>query len=904
MQQKEFKKKILIDAAHQEETRVAVIGEGKKLEELDFEIAKLRQLKGNIYLAKVVRIEPSLQAAFIEYGGNRHGFLSFSEIHPDYFRIPVADREKLKEMQIKEAERFKLDEEQEDIPSLDNALSSSDQPVEESDIIASDADQQEKNSENKEETAAQDEKLEDQQADAEAKPKRTRRRVSKKDKLAEASSEEESEASEGAESSPKVERNESLESLLEGANTRPFESFSLNVSESTDPFLSSADLLAPDTENLLGSGISGKPFEEVPDFKGNDASSAPKSTGTSHLRRRRSPQRQRTFSLHKMYKIQEVLQKGQVLLIQVVKEERQNKGAAITTYLSLPGRYCVLMPNNPRGGGISRKITDIQERRKLKTVVEGLEIPKGMGVIIRTAGIGKPIADIKRDFDYLFRLWDKIREETLVSTAPSLVYEEADLIKRSIRDLYSKGIDEVIVEGEEGYKTAKNFMRMLIPTQARKIVHYADDQAPIFTRYGLEKQIESIHDPVVRLKSGGYLVINTTEALISIDINSGRATKERNIRETAYNTNLEAAQEIPRQLRLRDLAGLIVIDFIDMDSSRSNHLIEKAFREGVRRDRAKIQIGPISQFGLLELSRQRLRPSLFETHLKECTVCNGQGVVKTKQASALAALREIYEMALQDSSIDMITVSVLPEVALFILNNKRSMIDQIEEKCKIKVVIEIAHEIAGSSHEIKVSRQKKNQGKDSKGSSDQAKSASDKKGPRRQAVENKATEEVSSEREEKSSNTRRRRPRRDRRPSQNRNEEAGVVEAASSSAAETKPVEKAALPSPAEPKVENKEESKTEAEVKSTPKRRGRPKKADTAPKGDSSKDAPQEKVQTPSVEKENTQKATKKDSTVMTVSASVTPDSQTQIQSEVKKEVVQQNTGPKKKGWWGKLMS
>ena len=903
MQQKEFKKKILIDAAHQEETRVAVIGEGKKLEELDFEIAKLRQLKGNIYLAKVVRIEPSLQAAFVEYGGNRHGFLSFSEIHPDYFRIPVADREKLKEMQIQEAEKFKIDEEEEDGASFGNDLSSADQPTEKKEPESLKTDQPEK----QEEAETQEKPPEDQQEAVEAKPKRTRRRPSKKDKLAEAPSEASSDkdtevsASEvpvDDKASPDVKKNESLESLLEGSDTNPFESFSLNVSESADPFLSSKDLLAPDTEGFLGPEISDKPFEEVANFKEAETPTpaARKSSGTSHLRRRRNPQRQRTFSLHKMYKIQEVLQKGQVLLIQVVKEERQNKGAAITTYLSLPGRYCVLMPNNPRGGGISRKITDIQERRKLKTVVEGLEIPKGMGVIIRTAGIGKTVPDIKRDFDYLFRLWDKIREETLVSTAPSLVYEEADLIKRSIRDLYSKGVDEVIVEGEEGYKTAKNFMRMLIPTQARKIVHYADDQAPIFTRYGLEKQIESIHDPVVRLKSGGYLVINTTEALISIDINSGRATKERNIRETAFNTNLEAAQEIPRQLRLRDLAGLVVIDFIDMDSSRSNHLIEKAFREGVKRDRAKIQIGPISQFGLLELSRQRLRPSLFETHLKTCTTCNGKGVVKTKQASGLAALREVYEMALQDSAIDMITISVLPEVALFILNNKRSMIDQIEEKCKIKVVIEISNEIVGSSHEIKVSRQKKNQGKDNRGSSDQVKSGSDKKGPRRQAAENKAAEnkvaeEASSDDVEKPSNTRRRRPRRDRKPSQTPRDsvKAEQTEVAQQPVAVDKPVEKDISPPPVEEKLESK------SEVKSAPRRRGRPKKAD-----------PQKDVQS----KEKPQQDLK----VATPTASVSPGvtSEPKVQSkpkaqskpEIVSEPIQQNTGPKKKGWWGKLMS
>src|SRR5579883_217210 len=468
-------KRMLIDAAHPEETRVAVL-KGNRLEDFDFETATKKQLKGNIYLAKVTRVEPSLQAAFVDYGGNRHGFLAFNEIHPDYYRIPVADREAL---------------------------------------------------------------LEQERALAERSP-------------------------EGANGGERGE-GEELET------------------------------------------IGGDDIEEVP------------------ARRVRPP---------RPYKIQEVTKRRQIMLVQVVKEERGNKGAALTTYLSLAGRYCVLMPNTPRGGGISRKITNLKDRRRLKSILEEFEIPEGMSVIVRTAGMERSKAEIKRDLEYLMRLWDEIRTVTLQSTAPALIYEEASLIKRSIRDLYDRDIDEIQVEGEEGYRAAKEFMRMLTPSHAKRVHLYKDDLIPLFHRYQVESQIDGIHSPVVHLKSGGYIVITPTEALVSIDVNSGRATKERNIEETALRTNLEAAEEISRQVRLRDLAGLIVIDFIDMEESRNNAAVERRLKEAMRSDRARIQIGRISAFGLLELSRQRLRPSLVEATMEMCTHCGGTGWVRSIESTA------------------------------------------------------------------------------------------------------------------------------------------------------------------------------------------------------------------------------------------------------------------------------
>ncbi len=538
--------RMLIDATHAEETRVVTI-RGNRLEEFDFETSTKKQLKGNIYLAKVTRVEPSLQAAFVEYGGNRHGFLAFNEIHPDYYQIPVADREMLLKQYAEEeraaAEAFDAE--------ADDAVGSS--------------------------------------------------------------------ASTQADATP---------------------------------------------EN--GDAAVAEPVESVGGDEIDDV----------------SPRRQ---ALPRSYKIQEVIKRRQILLVQVTKEERGNKGAALTTYLSLAGRYCVLMPNTARGGGISRKIVNSADRKHLKEIATSLNVPEGMGVIIRTAGMKRSKAEIKRDYEYLLRLWDTIREKTLQSTAPALIYEEADLIKRSIRDLYSKDVEEVLVEGDDGYRAAKEFMRMLMPSHAKRVKRYKE-RIPLFHRFQVDQQFDSMYSPDVTLKSGGYIVINPTEALVSIDVNSGRSTRERNIEETAYKTNLEAAEELARQLRLRDLAGLIVIDFIDMDNNQNNRNVERRLKECLKSDRARIQVGRISAFGLLEMSRQRLRPSLLEASTEICPHCRGMGVIRSTESTVLHVLRAIEDEGIRERSAK-ITLFVPTKVALYILNQKREALHEIEQRYGFQVMV-------------------------------------------------------------------------------------------------------------------------------------------------------------------------------------------------------------------------
>ena len=510
--------RMLIDARHPEETRVAVVN-GQRIEEFDFEAADRKQLKGNIYLAKVTRVEPSLQAAFVEYGGNRHGFLAFSEIHPDYYQIPKEDRDAL----LKE----------------------------ESELHAEDA-------------------VDDEEHDGE--------------------------------------------------------------------------------DEIVATG-------------GHD--------DTDSLRRQRQ-------ALRRRYKIQEVIRRRQVLLIQVVKEERGNKGAALTTYLSLAGRYCVLMPNTAHGGGISRKISNMADRRRLKSIMADLKLPTGMGAIVRTAGLKRGKADIKRDFEYLTRLWDEIRETTLASTAPCLVHEDSGLIKRAVRDLYNKDIDQILVDGPDGFEAAHRFMSMLMPTHAPKVMAY-DDAVPLFQRFGVEAQLAAMYQPVVQLKSGGYLVINPTEALVSIDINSGRSTREHGIEETAFKTNMEAAEEIGRQLRLRDMAGLVVIDFIDMEVNGNNRRVERAMKDALRHDRARIQLGRISSFGLMEMSRQRLRTGILEASTHVCPMCDGSGYVRAVASAALAALRDLEAEAIKGRASEF-TLRAGPDVAVYILNRKRAELAELEER--------------------------------------------------------------------------------------------------------------------------------------------------------------------------------------------------------------------------------
>ncbi len=631
-------KRMLIDASHPEETRVVVL-DGQKVEEFDFEAAAKRPLKGNIYLAKVTRVEPSLQAAFVEYGGNRQGFLAFSEIHPDYYQIPVADRQALLAEQEAEARR-RADEE---IESFDIAPGPkpeiSDDETEgveasepETDIAleAPPADLAEEGIVDQQAASLPDDEIYDNHA-AHDDP-------ATEDEPAETAPQDESAA---------------LQEAAEATANEPH----ADVDHPSDA--------EPASEAPAEHGEGDQPQQSKP------------------LQASRPPQR---FLRKRHYKIQEVIKRRQIILVQVVKEERGNKGAALTTYLSLAGRYCVLMPNTPRGGGISRKITNANDRKRLKSAAQALELPEGMGLIIRTAGESRTKVEIKRDYEYLLRTWDAIRELTLQSNAPACVYEEGDLIKRAIRDLYNKDVGEIIVEGDEGYRNAKEFMRMLMPSHAKNVKLYREP-VPVFQRHHIEAQLDAMFSSTVTLKSGGYIVINQTEALVSIDVNSGRATREHSIEETARKTNLEAADEIGRQLRLRDLAGLIVIDFIDMEDSRNDRDVEKRMRDAVKNDRARVQIGKISQFGLLEMSRQRLRAGVIAGSTVPCPHCGGQGIVRAVESTALRLLRGLEEEG-QKLKASAVVVRVASDVAIYTLNQKRRELARIENDYQMSITFE------------------------------------------------------------------------------------------------------------------------------------------------------------------------------------------------------------------------
>ena len=598
---------MLIDARHPEETRVTVV-KGSRVEEFDYESATKRPLKGNIYLARVTRVEPSLQAAFVEYGGNRHGFLAFSEIHPDYYQIPVEDRRELIEAETKAA----LERSQE----IDAKI---------------------------------EQEAEEEAKKSEAKKPRRGRRAKKTEEPTEDQAVDQPENQADAPSDT-VKASDGPDDASDGASS---EADAANDDDLVD---------AVETD------------EKDSDEEETDAEIAEAAA-------RRHAQR----ALKRRYSIQEVIKRRQVLLIQVVKEERGNKGAALTTYMSLAGRYCVLMPNSTHSGGISRKISNASDRRSLKKIISSLEVPDDMGLIVRTAGMERTKTEIKRDFDYLVRLWSGIRDLTLRSVAPSLVYEEGNLIKRTIRDLYTRDIDEILVEGDEGYRSAKEFMKMLMPSHAKKVQHYTDP-IPLFHRYQVENHLEAMYQPVVQLRSGGYIVINPTEALISIDVNSGRATKEHNIEETAVKTNLEAAEEVARQLRLRDLAGLVVIDFIDMEDRSNNRAVERRMKDFLKSDRARIQVGRISGFGLMEMSRQRLRSNLQEMSMDTCKTCAGVGIVRSVESAALMALRQLEEEGIRGRS-SIIRVAVCPEVAVYLLNKKRKILTGYEDQYRIEIEV-------------------------------------------------------------------------------------------------------------------------------------------------------------------------------------------------------------------------
>ena len=683
---------MLIDATHAEETRVVVV-DGNKVEEFDFESENKRQLAGNIYLAKVTRVEPSLQAAFVDYGGNRHGFLAFSEIHPDYYQIPVADREALMEEERAYAEAMRArDEEEEtkpkrssrsrrsrtkaaevksaDVVETKDVTPEGDDPaaaepaaaiagMETIDLTSDGADEVEKL------TAEAEAPVQAQETDAAAEDATV---AAGAETAAEAPVVEE--AVKDASDAPEV---QDAETAVEAATDDAAEDGAADDITAADG--SDDDVKADDEEAADGD------VSRAADATSKDENieSVADEDDSEDIRPPRKPRPRR-------YKIQEVIKVRQVLLVQVVKEERGNKGAALTTYLSLAGRYCVLMPNTARGGGISRKITNAADRKKLKEIATELDVPTGAGLIVRTAGAKRTKSEIKRDYEYLQRLWEQIRELTLKSIAPAKIYEEGDLIKRSIRDLYSREIDEVLVEGERGYRIAKDFMKMIMPSHAKNVKNY-QDQLPLFARYQVETYLGGMFNPTVQLKSGGYIVIGVTEALVAIDVNSGRATKEGSIEETALKTNLEAAEEVARQLRLRDLAGLIVIDFIDMDERKNNAAVEKRMKDKLKTDRARIQVGRISGFGLMEMSRQRLRPGMIEATTAPCPHCHGTGLIRSDDSLALSILRQIEEEGTRRRSREVL-VRCPVSIANYLMNQKREHIAQIEARYGLSVRIE------------------------------------------------------------------------------------------------------------------------------------------------------------------------------------------------------------------------
>jgi ribonuclease E len=702
-------KRMLIDATHAEETRVVVL-DGNRLEDFDVETSTKKQLKGNIYLAKVVRVEPSLQAAFVEYGGGRHGFLAFGEIHPDYYQIPIADRQRLIELQAEEARAE--EEEEESVLPTEPAESARELTGEQPRIEFIEAEPAQTEALSAHETPAEESRAEEQSPAEETSPVE---QIETEPVSAQAESvpHENPGLPRAPEEPPAVVAEEDPHQHQD--EEPPFRPAQPALITREERF-ATADAVAEQPEIHSGQSDSDGPVatghdEATPDIAGNlevieaepDENEAAESDGTDFdtspvdLRppetiggytgddSAEEMRTRRTARFLRNYRIQEVIKRRQILLVQVVKEERGTKGAALTTYISLAGRFCVLMPNSPRGGGISRKITSPADRRRLKEITAELDIPQGMGLIVRTAGANRPKPEIKRDCEYLMRLWDDIREHTLRSVAPALIYEEASLIKRAIRDVYSRDIDDVFVDGEEGWRAAHDFMRMLMPAHARKVQLWrADGGGSLFSKYQVDVQLDAMLSPTVQLRSGGYLVINQTEALVAIDVNSGRSTRERGIEETALRTNLEAADEVARQLRLRDLAGLIVIDFIDMEARKHNTMVERRLKEALKSDRARIQVGHISHFGLLEMSRQRLRPSLAETSFVMCTHCGGTGHVRSIESSAIHVLRGIEEEGAKGRA-SLIMVHMASAVVMYILNNKRDRVAEIESRTAMRV---------------------------------------------------------------------------------------------------------------------------------------------------------------------------------------------------------------------------
>ncbi|MEW6767583.1 MAG: Rne/Rng family ribonuclease [Pseudomonadota bacterium] len=683
--------KMLIDATHPEETRVVVV-RGNRVEEFDFESAQRKQLRGNIYLAKVTRVEPSLQAAFIEYGGNRHGFLAFSEIHPDYYQIPVADRQAL--IEADERAHREAEEESENRSSRRRSRHRNSRRRGHGDRVQSDV--VEGAGSDGAEIAAQ---VGDHAPDFPSEFAPDHEQHAHEDTHHDGEHEHPEEHA-AEDLTPSDEQQPIAEASSDRHEHAHDEAHHADAHEDHDDHHDHADDHSEHAEassDTVASQEGEQPAEHHADEAHHDDEDGEEaeeehveSVGGDDVLEEVP---ERPFRPRRQYKIQEVIKRRQVMLVQVVKEERGNKGAALTTYLSLAGRYAVLMPNTARGGGISRKITSAQDRSRLKDVVQDLDVPEGMGIILRTAGASRTKPEIKRDFEYLIRMWETVRDMTLKSQAPTLVYEEGSLIKRSLRDLYNKEIDEVLVAGEAGYNEARDFMKMLMPSNVRAVKQYRDGQ-PLFSRMGVENQLDAMFSPTVTLRSGGYIVINQTEALVSIDVNSGRSTREHHIEDTAIKTNLEAAEEVARQLRLRDLAGLIVIDFIDMDEKRNNRAVERKLSDCLRQDRARIQVGRISHFGLLEMSRQRIRASVLESSTEPCPHCGGSGHVRSVASVALQLLRGLEENLMKGATHNL-AVRTRTDVALYVLNHKRGHLRDLENNFKVTLAVVADPTISG-----------------------------------------------------------------------------------------------------------------------------------------------------------------------------------------------------------------
>ena len=850
-------KKMLIDATHSEETRVAVV-DGNRLVDFDYESQVRKQLKGSIFLAKVTRVEPSLQAAFVNFGVNRHGFLSFSEIHPDYYRIPIADREAILAEQQREMEARLSEEEAEDSELEDEEADDSDESLDDDPEVI------EPHSRNKKNEAVDIESEDEGDDHEETDIDGNIRAEGIDDESAPAEEKKNYSRGRGRQGRNRY-NNRGRGGKGRGDNAMAAQSQRVEI--------------------VGGDGIEGdQPFRP---------------------------------SMRKNYKIQEVVKRGQIMLIQVSKEERGNKGAAVSSYLSLPGRYCVLMPNSPRGGGVSRKIANFKERKRMREILNELNVPAGMSVIMRTAGTSRTKVEIKRDLDYLMKLWDSIRELTLSSTAPALVHEEGNLIRRSIRDIYSADIEDMLVSGEEGYKFARDFMKMMIPSHAKKVKEYKDEKIPLFHRYQVESQISEIGEPVVTLPSGGYLVINPTEALISVDVNSGKSTKERHIEETAVRTNLEAAEEVARQLKLRDLGGLVVIDFIDMEDRRNNRKVENKLKEALSSDRARIQIGRISSFGLLELSRQRLNPSLTEAQHEKCVNCQGVGHIRTIDATAITAMRALEEEGIRARAGEVI-LYLSDVVALYILNNKRQMLAEIEKRYGFTVRVDTSQNFPQSKFLVEA------------GKSAEPKQDNDTPDPAEKNITNDAAEDD----KDPQDNSRRRRGRRGGRRRNGHNErennriadegapasipedqnEPHVNEGKQQKAFENmdKDIAESEKTKSIDPAPKKSPEKKERKSPKSKPSKSGEEeykesKETKAADNKETVKDPAKPKTRKPTAKKTNEDKAEKtKASTIspeVKIAETVATAPSNDIAPKTKDyEVVNQPPEQKKKGWWSKL--